>query len=326
MGATAVSDIIIPELFVKYSQERTAEVWKLLQSGIVVRTEEFDALARDTAKSAQMPFFQDISGNSEATPGDGTTALTVNNITSSKDVCAVHYRSKAWGSNDLAAALGKADPMMAITNLVGDYWSREYQRLLILALKGVFAAASMSAKILDLAEEDPDTDGAVEFDGDYFVDALDLMGDASERVTAIAMHSKVRNGLWKKDLIDTVKDSASGGEFDVFMGRRVIVDDSLPKVAGSGSGYKYTSYLFGEGAFAYGEGMPKNPVETDREITKRNSVLVNDKILLLHPRGVKWNLSHAGDTPTDNEIQTGTSWVRVFEPKNVRIVAVVTNG
>lgn len=325
MSVTAVADVIVPELFTRYSQERTATVWELIKSGIVVRSPEFDQKAKDGAKSVQMPFFQDISGNSQATPGDGTTALTVNNITSEKDVCAIHYRSNAWGDNDLAAALAKADPLGAISELVGDYWAREYQRLLLLALKGVFGAASMAAKILSYFNADVTTNGAKELDDEVTIDVLDLMGDASVKVTHVAMHSKVRNNLWKKDLIDTVPASAAGGEIDTYLGRRVIVDDSLPKVAVTG-GFKYTTYFFGQGAFGYGEGTPRNPVETDREVTKRNSVLVNDKILILHPRGVKWALSHTGNTPTDTEIETGTSWERVFEAKNVRLVAAITNG
>lgn len=327
MSVTAVADIIVPELFTKYSQERTAAVWELIKSGIVVRDPEWDAKAKEGAKSVNMPFFQDISGRAQKTPGDGTTSLTVNRITSSKDVCAVHYLSNAWGDNDLAAALAKADPLGAISQLVGDYWAREYQAMLLDSLAGVFDAASMAAKILSYYNADVTTNGAKELDGEVFVDALNLMGDASKRVTAVAMHSYVRNQLWKKDLIDTVKDSASGGEFEVFMGRRVIVDDTMPASnSGITGGYKYTTYLFGEGAFAYGEGTPRNPVETDREILKRNSLLVNDKITILHPRGVKWALSHAGETPTNEEIATGTSWVRVFEAKNVRLVAIQTNG
>jgi hypothetical protein len=325
MSVTAVADIIVPELFQKYSQERTATQWALVQSGIVVRDAEWDQKAKEGAKSVQMPFFKDLTGASQKTPGNGTDSLDVNKIESAQDACAIHYLSQAWGDNDLAGALAKADPLAAIISLVGDYWAREYQRLLLLALKGVFGAASMAAKIYDYHNADVTANGAKEFDGEVFVDALDIMGDASKMVTAVAMHSKIRNGLWKKDLIDTVRDSQSGAEFDTFMGRRVIVDDSMP-VANVTGGKKYTTYLFGQGAFAWGEGTPKNAVETDREILKRNSLLVNDKIQILHPRGVKWAISHAGNSPTDTEIETGTSWVRVVEPKNVRLVAVHTNG
>jgi len=320
---TAVADIIVPSLFTKYSQERTATAWALIQAGIVVRTPEFDQLAKDTAKTATMPFFQDISGRSQLTPGDGTTELNVGKITSASDAAAVHYRSNAWGDTDLAGSLAKADPLGAISSLVGDYWSREYQNMLLDSLTGVFLASSMSGKILSYFNADISANGSKELDDLVAVDGTGLMGDASGKVTAMAVHSTVRNNLWKKGLIEVVKSGDEDQQY--FMGRRLIVDDSMPKVAVTG-GYKYTSYLFGQGAFAYGEGTPKNPVETSREVLKRNSLLVNDKIVILHPRGVKWNLAHSGVTPTDTEIKTGTSWVRAFEAKNIRLAAVVTNG
>lgn len=323
VDVTAVQDVIVPSLFNKYSQERTATQWALIQAGIVVRDAEWDQKAKDGAKSVQMPFFQDISGASQATPGDGSTELSVNKITSAQDACAIHYRSNAWGDTDLATAMAKADPLSAISNLTGDYWAREYQRLLLLALAGVFGAASMAAKILSYFNADVGANGAKELDDLVAIDAIGLMGDASAKVTAMAVHSDVRNGLWKKGLIEV--QTVGGEDQQYFMGRRLVIDDSMPKEAVTG-GYKYTSYLFGQGAFAYGEGMAKNPVEVGREILKRNTLLVNDKVLILHPRGVKWAFNHTGDTPTDNEISTGTSWSRAFEPKNVRLAAVVTNG
>lgn len=323
VDVTAVSDVIVPELFNRYSQERTAAKWALIQAGIVVRDAEWDKKAIDGSKVVQMPFFQDISGASQATPANGSDSLNVNKITSAQDNCAIHYRSNAWGETDLAGVMAKADPLGAISDLGGDYWAREYQRLLLLSLAGVFAASSMSAKILPWFNADVGVNGKKELDDAVAIAAIGLMGDASEKVTAIGIHSDVRNGLWTKGLIEVV--SAGGENQQYFMGRRLIVDDSMPKEAVTG-GFKYTSYLFGQGAFAYGEGKAKNPVEVGRDILKRNTILVNDKVLILHARGVKWALDHTGATPTDNEMSTGTSWVRVFEPKNVRLAAVVTNG
>jgi hypothetical protein len=324
MAHTITSDLIVPEIFTKYVQERTATTSAFFSSGVVSRDAKFDALANGGGKTVNMPFFQDLSGDSEITPGDGTTALTVNRITADKDIAAVHLRSKAWGANDVASALTGADPMGAIVNLVGDYWAREFNRLLIKTLTGAFLAASMSGKTFSYFNADVTTNGAKELDGTVFIDAIDLMGDASDKIVAVGMHSYVRNQLWKKDLIDTVKDS-EGKEIDYYMGRRVIIDDSLPKAAVTG-GYKYTTYLFGAGAVAYGEGNPENPVEMDREILKRNSALVNDKQFLLHPRGVAWAGTAAGDAPSDSELIVGTNWLRKYEAKNVRIVQVITNG
>jgi hypothetical protein len=326
MSVTAVADVIVPSLFAKYSQERTATAWALIQAGIVVRSPEFDSKASSGGKVQTMPFFQDLSGNSEATPGDGTTSLTPAKITSASDASAVHYRSKAWSTNDLAGAMSSSDPLGAITSLVGDYWAREYQRLLLASMKGVFLASSMSGKILSYFNADVSANGLKELDDQVVIDALGLMGDASQKVTAMAVHSAVRNGLWKKGLIEIVKGTTPAEDEQYFLGRRLVIDDGMPKVAVTG-GYKYTSYLFGQGAFAYGEGTPANAVEMDREILKRNSVLANDKQFVLHPRGVKWtSANHAGDTPSDAELETGTSWASAFELKNIRLGAVVTNG
>ena len=324
MAYTLSSDLIVPEIFSKYVQERTAATSAFLNSGVVARDPRFDALANGGGANVKMPFFQDLSGNSEATPSDGTTALTPAKITAAQDLALIQTRSKAWATNDIAASLSGADPMGAITSLVGDYWAREFNRLLIKSLDGVFAAASMSAKIFDYSNANVTTGGAKELDGTVFIDAMNLMGDASDRIVAVAMHSYVRNQLWKKQLIETKMDS-EGREVDFYMGRRVIMDDSLPKAAVTG-GFKYTTYLFGAGAVAMGEGTPENPVEMDREVLKRNSALVNDKKFILHPRGVAFTGAVAGTTATDAELGTGTNWVLRYEAKNVRIVAVTTNG
>lgn len=324
MAYTLSSDLIVPSIFTKYVQERTATVSAFFSSGVVARDSKFDALASAGGINVQMPFFQDLSGNSEITPSDGTTALTPAKITAAKDIALIQHRSKAWATNDIAGALAGADPMGAITALVGEYWAREFNRLLIASLTGVFLASSMSGKIFDYSNSNVTTGGAKELDGTVFIDAINLMGDASDKIVAVAMHSYVRNQLWKKDLIDTVKDS-EGKEVDFYMGRRVIVDDSLPKATVTG-GYKYTTYLFGAGAVAYGEGSPANAVEMDREVLKRNSALVNDKEFILHPRGVGFTGTPAGISASDAELADGANYTLKYEAKNVRIVAVTTNG
>ena len=48
---------------------------------------------------------------------------------------------------------------------------------------------------------------------------------------------------------------------------------------------------------------------------------------LLHPRGVKFtSTTVAGDTPTNAELELAANWTRVWENKNVRIVAVTHNN
>ena len=62
------------------------------------------------------------------------------------------------------------------------------------------------------------------------------------------------------------------------------------------------------------------PLESD-------TMLINRRRYILHPRGVKFtSASVAADSPTNAELETGANWVRVFENKNVRIVAVEHNN
>ena len=59
--------------------------------------------------------------------------------------------------------------------------------------------------------------------------------------------------LMKRDSIDFLPDSEGKFQIKTFQGRRLIVDDNCPKVAGTNSP-AYTNYLFGNGAFALGNG------------------------------------------------------------------------
>jgi hypothetical protein len=77
---------------------------------------------------------------------------------------------------------------------------------------------------------------------------------------------------------------------------------------------------------AFGEGNPKTPVETDRDSLQGEDYLINRRHFILHPVGVKWQGNAAGTSPTNTELSTGTNWARVYEPKNVKVVALVTNG
>jgi hypothetical protein len=117
----------------------------------------------------------------------------------------------------------------------------------------------------------------------------------------------------------------------------VIVDDTMPVRNGTTSGLVYTSYLFGPGAFAKGaapldstplqDGVGTEGVEIARQPLDSDTLLINRRRYILHPRGVKFtSASVAGDSPTNAELENGANWSRVFENKNVRIVAVDHNN
>lgn len=308
---TRIADVIVPEVFNPYVVERTAELSALVQAGIVERDPEFDKLASSGGKLLNMPYWKDLTGDDEVL--SDTTPLTPANIAAGQDVAVLLMRGKAWKANDLAKALSGDDPMGAIADLVADYWNRMEQKVLINTLKGVFGSASMSANLHDISAL---TGGAETFTGSTFIDASYKLGDAENSLTAIAVHSATYASLRKQNLIEFMVDSENR-PFPTYMGKRVIVDDSMPNAAGV-----YTSYIFGQGAVAKGNGEAPVPTETDRDSLQGDDILINRQHFIFHPRGVAFqNASVAGPSPTNAELGTASNWSRVYEPKNVKIVA-----
>lgn len=309
---TKIEDVIVPEVFNRYVIERTAELSALYQSGIVVKDPELDALATAGGKLINMPFWQDLTGDDEVL--SDSESLETDKITAGQDVAALLMRGKAWKVNDLSKALSGDDPMRAIGDLVAAYWARRQQATLLSVLKGVFGATTtkMGDNSLDISAE---TGNAAAFTGETFLDASYKLGDAEEKLTAIAVHSSVYANLRKQNLIEFLLDS-NNTKIPTYMGKRVIVDDGMPN-----SGGVFTSYIFGQGAIGLGNGAAPVPTETDRDALAGDDILVNRQHFLLHPRGVKFtSKSVAGSSPTNTELATGGNWERVYESKNVRIV------
>jgi hypothetical protein len=270
MAATRVSDVVVPAIWAPYMLERTTELSEIISAGIAERTPQFDALASGGGKTVNMPFWDDLTGDSEVLAGG--TDLTVNAITADQDTASIHNRAKAWGANDLAKWITAEDPSAMIADLAAGFWARDMQRILIAILKGLFDTTNGVLRTTHRLNIYSDvvagsiTD-ANRLTGSTFVDATQLLGDAKDKLTAVAMHSVVESYLRKNDLIDFVPDSSGVKQIKTFQGHRVIVDDNCPTTAGTNS-TAYMTYLFGQGAFGWGEGSldPNEAAETDRPL------------------------------------------------------------
>lgn len=336
MPKTAVADIIIPTEFEKYAIERTAELSRFGESGIIEMAPEFDELAAGGGREVKMPFWKDLTATRQLL--SDSASLTVNKITSDQDIARIHNDAQVWSVNHLAKVISGDDPMQAIVDLVAAYWARTDEGLIVSCLKGMFAAGSLAGNLLSIKSESiAGQTSATRLNGATFVDACAKLGDRSDRLTAIALHSATEAALRKLDLIDFIPDSEGKAQIRTFQGRRVIVDDNLPVRAGSTDGQVYTSYLFGPGAFARGtaplDGTPlqggfgTEGVEMARVPLDSDTVLINRRRYILHPRGVKFNSATvAGDSPTNAELELAANWTRVYENKNVRIVAIEHNN
>lgn len=155
-----------------------------------------------------------------------------------------------------------------------------------------------------------------------FIDAYQLMGDAQGTLTDVAMHSATKAYLKKQNLIETERDSTDV-EFETYQGRRVTIDDGCP-VDKDGI---YTTYLFSQGAIALGNGNPVGHVATEVDRDKQTGggvdYLINRKGYILHMRGVAYTgaVRENVETPTRAELTKEENWKPVYEPKQLRVVA-----
>lgn len=314
-----IADVIVPEVFAPYVIAKTTEKSGLFTSGLVMAEDRIKLGIRQGGETVNMPFWNDIDGEAEELSDQ--KALTPGGITAGQDVSVVQALGKAFSVKDLAVTLSGDDPVAAIGDRVADFWGRTMQKRMISSLTGIFGAASMSGNLLDISGG---TGAAAVIDKLSFADGCFLLGDEFGALSAVAMHSLTYAKLYKDDLIDTVKGS-DGLNFPTYQGKRVFVDDGLPIPAAG----VYLTFLFGEGAFAYAEGEPEVPVETDRDSLGSASYLISRRHIVLHPRGVKWTGSAVISTgdgvsghPTRTELATGDNWLRVYDPKQIRIVAI----
>lgn len=335
MATTQISDVIVPAVFTPYVINRTTELSRLFQSGIIVPDAQIQQLAQGPASYFDMPYFNDL-GDGEANIGsdDPTQHSTPDKIGTSKDAAQKHFRNKSWSSMDLTSAMLAKDPMGVIADLVAGYWARQGLRTVVAALRGVIAAnvaQDGGDMVINVALPGAGTPAdANKISATVVLAAKQTMGDAAEGLTAIAMHSVVYTSLQKQNLIAFIPNSQGVVNIPTYLGYTVIVDDTCPVDVVS-SNPVYTSYLFGRGAIGYGEGSPKVATAVTRDETagmgEGQEVLHNRKHFIMHPRGVKFTRTvMVGQSPTNAELADATNWDRVYSRKQIRFAAIKTNG
>lgn len=318
---TKILNAITPQQFTEYMQQYTTENSAFVQSGIAVSDERVSKNITSGGLLVNMPFWNDLAGDSEVL-GNGDKALETGKITAEADIACVLYRGRGWAANELTGVVAGSDPVRAILNRIGAYWLREDQKALIATLNGIFATGTGGEKgALEETHVLDQSKGSASIDASMVLDAKQLLGDASSQVTTIAMHSEVYNKLQKDNLIKYIQPTEARIGFHEYLGHRVIVDDGIVP-----TGDVYTSYLFRTGSIGLNTGNPSGltTFETSREAAKGNDMIYTRRALVMHPYGVKWTGAEvdAGNiTPSNADLAKFKNWKRVYEPKNIGIIA-----
>ena len=318
MAPTRLSNIIVPEIWEPQVIERSAQLSELWTSGIVQDVADLAGFVANGGNIINLPFWQDLTGRSELVSATGLQ-LAVNPIQAAQDAAAVFARGKAWGTNNLAAALSGGNPAAAIRELVAGWWARDMDMTALLMIQGVFKSASMAANVHDISALVGD---AARINGSSFIDATQVLGDAKSRVTGIIMHSAVEAAFAKlPGQLEYVRLSEAEPRVPFLQGKRVIVTDQLP-TSGSGADMIFDTYLFGAGALGYanGTGTRVTKAAVAQDELADEEYIINRRHFVLHPRGVRFVGTTTAAGPDDTTLADGASWSRVYEPKNVRMV------
>ena len=336
MATIQIADIYDPLRFTTLAQERQVEKNAFIQSGVQVANPELSTLCSQSGFSGDIDNIKPLTTNEPTYTNDVSTDLiTPDNLGTQQMKYRKAARAKSWSGMDLARGIALQDPMMGITNRIGDFWATDNQKRLIYSLQGILAdnVANDGGDLVhnvatDAAGAVTDAEKASALN---FIKALELTGDRLDLIGAFAIHSSVYYGLYAMNLISFVRESEDSS-FATFQGKRVIVDDALVVVQGTNRP-TYTSILFGVGAVQAGEGNMPNTLasEMDRNPDAGNgggeTLIYSRRTDIIMPVGFSFSgASVAAQSATYAELQAAANWDRVWDAKNIPIRFLQTNA
>lgn len=348
-ASTLLSDVIIPAVYMSYGAMNSPELTAFFESGVAVRNAVLDNAFTAGGTTAHLPFWNDLDATQEPNYSTDNPAdvATPDKVTAGEMVARVANMNHGFSAADLVSELAGSNPMQRIRERFGTYWSRAFQRRLIALALGVLnrnVANADTGAINDMInnialETTVGVTAANLFSRAAFTSAAFTLGDHFDLTTAIAVHSIVYKRMVDNDDISFERPSQidpnipinAAGNQPFFLGRRVIPDDSMPVIAGTTSGFKYVSALFGPGVIGFGSNSPLVPAEVYRRPDQGNGGGVEQlwerKSWVIHPFGYKFlSGSVAGQSPTNAEMKLAANWQRVVPRKNVPLAFLITNG
>ncbi len=335
MSTVQIADVYNPLVFTQAAQESQIELNAFLASGVMVADPRLTQMASVGGNKGELPFYKALGTNepnySTDVSGNKSTPKKISGGKMEYRLCS---QNESWAATDLAVDLALADPVAAITGRVGQFWATTNERRVIQSSMGLLAdnvandSGDMLVKVSTDAAGAPAAGELIS--SELIIDTQQTSGDHQGAYSAIGMHSVVYSRLRKQQLITFVRDADNNTMFSMYGDLRVIVDDSLPAVAGSNR-ITYTTVLFGNGVFTSGEGSVKTPSELDRDAGAGNgggeTILHSRRADIIHPLGFAFtSASVSGQSATLAELATAANWNRVWERKNIPLAFLQTNG
>lgn len=334
MATLTFAYVYEPITFQTGVREKSVNLNKFISSGIVARDPRLDLAADNFAgtggRIGDIPFGTAYSSDEPNYSSDDNASFST--PLTAPEQSWMTWRlaglNQSWSATDFVREMAADDPLDGITDVVAGYWALQMQRRLISTCYGIF-----NGYYTDMAYEvysDVASPTAANcLSAEVLINAQRTMGDHSQALTAIAMHSHTYHYLLSLDLIDFIPQS-QGKPFETFRGLRVIVDDWMPVIAGTNA-YEYLTIAFGDGAFVWGSGRPLVPSEIARKADSGDgggeSILHSRVSEILHPWGFTFtNDTVSEDSPTLSDLEVAANWTRLFHRNNIPIAFIGHNN
>lgn len=327
------------EVFTDMMQE--SDFWKneILASGIVQNDASIMSAIGSEGNVATIPMYKPLNifdDGMGALNNDGLTNNTPVEISGDKQTCMLIQRMKAFKAKDFTAELTGANPLDNIKSKIQNYYTQVWENELMNIAQAVLGVTALADHVTDLSVTEGTVADKNMIDATTLIDAEQAaLGDMAGGLGLIVMNSKIYAAYKKLGLI----------EFDKYTIGNVIQQEvTLPRIGGklvkvtdyytvdtSVSGFPvYKTYLFGEGAFkSCDKNNYKNQYTTkyDPETAAGTDMFYTKQGKVLHPNGLSLAVdSIANESPTFAELGNKANWSLKFNPKNVKMGVIKSNG
>ena len=336
MSTTQISDIAFDnDVYASYMQEDDPSKNAFIASGAVVIDPILTARAAGEGEITTIPYWKDLDNSSENISSDDPGVFaTPDKIETGKMAARNVHINNLWETANLAAEISATEPMVQIQSRTSNYWTNRLSARIQGMQTGMFLEneAGTGDMIHDISiETTVGVNDTNRFSFDAFVDTYSTMGENANKLSLLAVHPEVMKKMRKENNIEFIQDSDTGLMIPFYNGLRVVEDKKQPVIAGTTSGFRYVSTIYGAGAFGFGQALSKRPVAVEFDEKAANGAgietLAERKQWLLHPGGYNWNeTTVAGLSPTVAECALPANWTRKFLRENVAMAWLVTNG
>lgn len=311
MAATAISNLVIPELWEPYAQDMFPKYSTLAQSGLVSIV---PGAVLGPGQTSNLPVAKSLASVGAEQQIQANTNLTVRNTTAYNQIGYIVRRGNSLGVEDQAQIVSGIDFARTYVPQLAEKYARETDATLIATIGGWNTALEAEGSFTYTTG-----DGSSSITANLMIDTIASLGEASSEADVWIMHTQTLADLTKLGLVaqQPAMVFADGiireGLVPSYLGRRIVTNNTLCGVVDAGPPIERYVYLVAGGAFQMR--FQKTLTirgERDELLAGGTDYIVWTSHYQFALGGLSWTEATNTNNPTNAQITAGT-WAVVAE-------------